>query len=243
MAIVRSLAYPLCGLYYAPTILSSRPQSTTLPGYQGTWYTDVAWSDVITDENASKSSANGTIIGNTRFNSKFDSFSRNSSFTLPTISFNITQELLNEALLNVTVSLIPTYRRWNTMANVTIDNMINSYDFSKPVNFFVPYGLNLLLSLPFLILGGFALRKNGVSAIPQSFVQYIMTTTGSANLEKAAAGGCLGGEGNVPPELKNLKIRFGELRRGNNGLVRRAGFGTDDEVLPLERSTVYGFML
>lgn len=57
-----------------------------------------------------------------------------------------------------------------------------------------------------------ALRHNGVSAIDGGFLQILMTAaTGNTAIEQAARAGCLGGEENIPPELKSLEVRFGEL--------------------------------
>ena len=47
----------------------------------------------------------------------------------------------------------------------------------------------------------------------------------------------------MPKELQDLKIRFGELigvGDDGKGGTRRAGFGTEDEVVPLSRGTRYG---
>jgi len=38
-----------------------------------------------------------------------------------------------------------------------------------------------------------------------------MTNTGSTKFEAAAVEGCAGGEESIAPELKKLKVRFGEL--------------------------------
>ena len=74
-----------------------------------------------------------------------------------------------------------------------------------------------------------------------SFEQIITTTTGSSFLDQAAAGGCLGGNESVPKELRDLKIRFGEfIGREAPGRVRRAGFGTEDEVVALTKGARYG---
>jgi hypothetical protein len=71
-------------------------------------------------------------------------------------------------------------------------------------------------------------------------IQLITTSTSSAALEKEAAGGCLGGGESVPKALKELKIRYREIVSERIGpdysdgqLIRRAGFGTEDEVVPL----------
>lgn len=133
------------------------------------------------------------------------------------------------------------YGEWNTTANATKLTTINIYSFSQPLNLILPYFLTLLVSLPFILVGGWALLRNGVSAMDGSFIQIITTSTGSAVLDNAAAGGCLGGNESIPQELKDLKIRFGEfIGREEPGGVKRAGFGTESEVTPLQKGANYG---
>jgi hypothetical protein len=154
---------------------------------------------------------------------------------------NVTQDSLNEQLFNITASMMMTFGMWNTSANATILKIINVYSFSRPLNLILPYFISLLLGLPFILIGGIALHMNGVSAMDGGFMQIIMTSTGSAVLDRAAAGGCLGGEENVPQELKNLKIRFGEIiDREEPGRIKRAGFGVEAEITPLNRGDSYG---
>ena len=74
-----------------------------------------------------------------------------------------------------------------------------------------------------------------------SFLQAVMTTTASQRLNEAAAAGCLGGEGNIPGHLKERRVLFGELvGYGQGEPVRRAGFGFEDEVMPLRKGARYG---
>ena len=65
--------------------------------------------------------------------------------------------------------------------------------------------------MPFLYMGLASLRRNSVSAIDGGFLQILMTTMGSKDLEKAAAARYLIGNKNVPEGLKKMRIRFGEL--------------------------------
>lgn len=133
------------------------------------------------------------------------------------------------------------YGLWNTTANATFLTATNVYSFSQPLNLIIPYFLSLFLAVPFLAVGMLALFRNGVSAIDGSFMQIITTSTGSAILDRAAAGGCLGGNESFPQELKDLKIRFGEfIGRDDPGMVKRAGFGVDSEVTELRKGTSYG---
>ena len=169
------------------------------------------------------------------------------------IDLEISADLLNEMVANVTLSTIFAMPNWNTTTKITTLTANNFYSFSHRKNLFVPYGVSLLLTLPFLVLGMLALQRNGVSAMDGSFVQMLMTTTASRELNMKAAGGCLGGENNVPEALMKEKILFGELGKGDGdrlslklkssydeGAVRRAGFGLEDEVSPLRRRGRYG---
>jgi hypothetical protein len=154
--------------------------------------------------------------------------------------FHVTPELLNSALLNITLSVITDFGRWYANDTEVIRwSSINVYDFSRPLNLIIPYFLSLIITIPILFIGAFALRANGVAAIDGGFTQLLTTTTGSKALEKAAAVGCLGGEENVPEQLKELEVRFGELV-SEKGVVRRAGFGTREETRELVRGRVYG---
>jgi hypothetical protein len=179
-----------------------------------------------------------SIIDTTRFNTNFGHFTPAEPANM---AFNITEDILNEYLLNYTMSMMIAFGTWNTTANATRFETVNVYDFSSPLNLILPYFLSLTLAIPFLLLGGVALFKNGVSAIDSSFMQIIATSTGSAVLDKAAAGGCLGGDESMPQELKDLKIRFGEIiDREEPGRLKRAGFGVDGEVAPLRKGDSYG---
>lgn len=130
-----------------------------------------------------------------------------------------------------------------------MNSYFNAYRFSKPESLILPYGFGLLSSLPFILLGLWALHSNGVSAIDGGFIQLISTTTGSKELKTQAAAGSLGGRESIPIGLQNLKIRFGELKNktkyevgGMGEEVRRAGFGTEDEVAPLTKGANYGIV-
>ena len=141
----------------------------------------------------------------------------------------------------MTTSMMVAYGQWNTTANATQTTTTNIYSFSQPLNLILPYFISLAIALPFILIGMLALVKNGVSATDGSFMQIITTSTGSAILDKAAAGGCLGGDESVPQELKDLRIRFGEMVGGGGAeMVKRAGFGAEDEVTSLKKGEKYG---
>jgi hypothetical protein len=202
------------------------------------------------------SAVSGTIVPHTRFSAGFGNFELNNPITVATMDiwwqagapisllnkYVVNQDMLNSALLNITLSAIPTMGWWTAKDTlVTKREAINIYTFSRPLNLIIPYFLSLLLALPLLAIGGLALRHNGVSAIDGGFTQLITTSTGSATLQRLAAGCCLGGEKDVTEALKELKIRFGELvGEEKRGVVKRAGFGTEEETVPLVKGKMYG---
>ncbi|KAF2668702.1 hypothetical protein BT63DRAFT_456342 [Microthyrium microscopicum] len=155
---------------------------------------------------------------------------------------DVSPQTLNEALANFTFNMMFQRNQWKTNVLANVTTTINIYSFGKGMNLLLPYFLALAVAVPFLILGTISLYKNEVSAVDGGFLQTIMTTTKSQKLHDAAAGGCLGGLENVPQELLNLKVKFGELTsvRSDNG-VRRAGLSTEDEIIPLDRNAIYGY--
>lgn len=88
------------------------------------------------------------------------------------------------------------------------------------------------------------MKTNGFSANDRGFIQ-LLATARSMSLERAAAAGSLGA---TPSQLKDLKIRFGELidHQGTDQRHRDfkrdkiAGFGTEQETIPLKRGARYG---
>lgn len=118
------------------------------------------------------------------------------------------------------------------MANVTTFH--NVYSFSRPINLILPYTLSLALSLPFLIIGYLSLRRNGVAALSDSFLQLLTTMTRSDELDRLARPSSLGGGEMATKELKQARIMFGELV-GKEGAVRRLGFGLEEEIVPISR--------
>lgn len=212
--------------------------------------------DVLADpfEPAAEITENGTVVSNTRFHKTYGIYTPTDPPTLTnmqvagqnipneTSPYTVSQELLNQALLNITLSVIADYGLWETHGTpIQQQKTINVYSFSTPLSLILPYFISLCLALPFLAIGVFALQHNGVAAVDGGFIQLITTSTGSATLERLAAGGCLGGGENAPKELKELKIRFGELvGEGKGGSIRRAGFGTEAETVPLNKGQTYG---
>lgn len=100
---------------------------------------------------------NGTIIAETPINTNIFTQSYSEDHSVP--QFNLTEDILNELLQNVTISFMNTFTVWNTTVKADISTTRQVYAFSKPVNFFVPYALTLILALPFLVVGTLSLAK------------------------------------------------------------------------------------
>ena len=168
--------------------------------------------------------------------------------------FHFDEKLMNDMLVNVTLSAIAQYNLWGTSANVTRTQSRPQYAFSNPVNILVPYFVSLAVVLPLTAAGFWSLVKNGVPATDHGFLQILMTTRGNRELDHLAAGGCLGGDQNIPPGLRKHEVMFGELVgqdsepsdrwTGEDSSRTRlmAGFGSKDEVVPLRKGEDYGHL-
>lgn len=105
-----------------------------------------------------------------------------------------------------------------------------SYVFAKSERLIISYALALGVSLVFIAIGFATMLHNGVSASTGGFLQIMCTTThGESKMNQLARRACLGGESNLPKELLDLKVRFGEVDRQSGQGHRFAAFGTEDE--------------
>lgn len=75
------------------------------------------------------------------------------------------KDRIDEALQNVTLSIMYALNWWTTTANVTRSTNYNTFSFSSRARLIVTYAASLLLALPFLFLGLRALQINGAPAI------------------------------------------------------------------------------
>jgi hypothetical protein len=146
------------------------------------------------------------------------------------MDLDLSEDRINEALQNITLSVMYTLGWWNTTANVTQTLNYNTFSFSSRPRLIVPYAASLLLSFPLLLLGFRALRLNDAPAVDTSFLQTLVTTTGSTRLREIAAAGSETPY-DVPESVKETRIRFGYMLEANGEeVVRRATFGLEDEV-------------
>ncbi|KAF7593527.1 hypothetical protein BBP40_011255 [Aspergillus hancockii] len=150
-------------------------------------------------------------------------------------TFGITPASMQDLLQNITLSLL-TLNQTTTLTRVEEARLINFYAFRRPARLIAPYLVTLAVALAFAIGGGHALVSNGISASTTGLFQTLCTTRGSQRLEELAAKGSLGGMENVPEELKNLKVRFGELKSSRG--VRIASLGPEEEVVPLVKGSI-----
>ncbi|CZR65875.1 uncharacterized protein PAC_15775 [Phialocephala subalpina] len=230
MAIIESMTLALAGQYNVGLGFSWNLTSNyTLPNGTTIGYNPVSTLDANQPGLGSglRGPINGTIIASTAINQNINLFNNTSGPELV-----LTQDLLNRMLQNITLSLMNNFGIWTTDVNATQHTFRNVYSFSNKLNLLLPYFGSLLIALPLLAIGMLSFVENGVSATDGGFLQILTTTSASKTLHRVAEGGSLGGEENVPKELKELKIMFGELNSSRG--ARRAGFGTEDEVVPIE---------
>jgi hypothetical protein len=149
------------------------------------------------------------------------------------MDLDLSEDRINGAIQNITLSVMYALNWWNTTANVTRSTDYNTFSFSSRPRLIFPYAASLLLAIPFLFLGLRALQLNGAPAIDTSFLQALVTTTGSARLREIAAAGSETPY-DVPESVKKTRIRFGYLLEANGEqVVRRSTFGLEDEIQDL----------
>jgi hypothetical protein len=162
--------------------------------------------------------------------------------TIPSLYIN--PDILNAALFNTTVVyMYSSVNHQNQTTSTTQNYVLPTFIFSRQLNLILPYFIPLGLAIPAGIYAFFLLyHSHHVAAMNDSFIQILMTTTGSPTLATLASGGCLGGDNNIPKELEKLKIKYGDITSPNTGEgetgVRQAGFGTEGEVTNLDPRAV-----
>lgn len=152
-------------------------------------------------------------------------------------NLTITEASLNDLLSNITVStLFLDVQR--AIVPVTVTDYQNTYEFSNRLSFFLPYALCLGIALLYVGIGIWALVMNGVPSTDGGFLQIMMATRGRTEMEKLVLEQGVVGTGELPKELLEMKIRFGELvgEEGTGmGMRRAVTFATIGETMPLRR--------
>jgi hypothetical protein len=151
--------------------------------------------------------------------------------------FNLSPSILEELMRNLTISTLNDADN-NLAAQTTSYIYKNSYVFQSPFRLIAAYAAALATLLPFVIAGFAAMVHNGVSASQGGFFQILCTTAHGSTVNQLARQACLGGEHGLPKELKELEVRFGEVRSEDG--ARITAFGTVEETAPLQRGARYG---
>lgn len=107
----------------------------------------------------------------------------------------------------------------------------NAYSFANKHSLIWAYGVSLVLSAGFIVLGIVALGRNGVPAESGGLMQLLCTTTGdNLAINKEAAKCSMGGSSNFSNELKELRVRYGYIKSTAEDEGKpRAVFGTEEE--------------
>jgi hypothetical protein len=147
---------------------------------------------------------------------------------------NVTEASLNELLTNITISLM-TLDLWTDDVNVTTTAYRNTYNFSLKINIILPYALCLAFGLLIVGLGLGSLWHNGVPA-SDGFMQVMMATRGRTEMERLVLKQNSVGLEKASQELKDLKVRYGELVTVDATKEDKIwGFGTVEETVSIRK--------
>jgi hypothetical protein len=154
----------------------------------------------------------------------------------PRYDLNLTEGLLNGVLTNITLSAISLGTWWDRV-NVTTTRYQSTYSFANPLNLILPYSVCLAAATLFAAIAIWSLWRNGMPAADGGFLQVMVATRGNTEMERLVLRERLTTIENMSAELKNLKIRYGELVGedvlGAEGT--RMGFGTVEETVSLRK--------
>ncbi|KAF2464849.1 uncharacterized protein BDR25DRAFT_346417 [Lindgomyces ingoldianus] len=170
------------------------------------------------------------LIQQTQFNTNREK--QNSTVS----DIQISEDMLNNALVNITLSAMNRLNQYSTRADVMQQVFQNVFDFENKLRLILPYFLTFGVALPFMVVGLVSLSKNGGPAPDEGFLGTIVGTAGSGKLGGAAERVFYGfgaREGVAERRLKDLRIQYGGLDGGNGRL--RPAYGAEDEVQPLMR--------
>jgi hypothetical protein len=152
------------------------------------------------------------------------------------LDLSITEDLLNSVLTNLTLSAI-SFGTWWDKVPVTTTRYQSTYSFANPLNLILPYSICLAAVTLFAGIAIWSLWRNGIPAADSGFLQITMATRGNTEMERLVMQEKLMATDSMPEELRNLKIRYGELV-GEDVLGvqgRRLGFGTVEETVSVRK--------
>ncbi|KAI4616751.1 hypothetical protein J4E80_006026 [Alternaria sp. BMP 0032] len=147
----------------------------------------------------------------------------------------ITEELLNNALTNITLSAI-SLGLWQETIPVTFTRYQSTYSFASPLNLILPYSICFVAASIFAGIAIYSLSRNGTPAADGGFLQIMTATRGNTEMERLVLRHDLTKLDKLPVELRNLKVRYGELVGADvPGFEGRFGFGTAEETMGLRK--------
>ncbi|ORY14544.1 hypothetical protein BCR34DRAFT_227937 [Clohesyomyces aquaticus] len=143
-----------------------------------------------------------------------------SSTEITAPDFSISQDLLNEVLVNITLSAMNRLALWSTEAPATTRIHYNTYSFNHPLRLILPYFISLVLSIPFIIVGILALIHNGAPAPSGGVIDVLAMGSKSETLMSAAE--------KVSFEKRSGEKELGRLRVGYSKI--NGGLGVEEEL-------------
>jgi hypothetical protein len=175
----------------------------------------------------------GTVFHTTRFDPPNP---YTDTYYDPRDDLDLTETLLNDVLTNIILSAISLGTWWD-MVPVTTTRYQSTYSLANPLNLILPYSICLVAAILFALIAIWSLWRNGMPAADGGFLQIMMATRGNTEMERLVLKERLAAIDNMSKELRNLKIRYGELV-GEDVLGvegRRLGFGTVEETASLRK--------
>jgi hypothetical protein len=152
---------------------------------------------------------------------------------IQTKELNITETTINEYLVMAAISAL-SLNAGETPVPVNITTYQATYEFSNPFNLILPYSLSLFFCAIFVGIGIWSWAHNGASAADGGFLQIMTTTTGRTRMEDLAIAQRIDKD-NLPEELLDLEVRYGELLDAHGVGTGVAGFGTVEETKLLRK--------
>lgn len=149
---------------------------------------------------------------------------------------NITEDLLNDVLTNITLSALSLRTWWETVP-VTKMRYRSTYSFASPLNLILPYSICFAAATIFAVIAIWSLWQNSILAADDGFLQIMTATRGNTTMEKLVLQERLLEVDSISEELKRLQIRYSELVTEEIlGIEKRKlRFGTMEETLSLKK--------
>jgi hypothetical protein len=153
--------------------------------------------------------------------------------TVASEDLNITETTINEYLIMTAISAL-SLNAGETPVPVNISTYQATYEFSNPLNLILPYSLSLFFCAVFVGIGIWSWTHNGASAADGGFLQVMTATTSRTRMEDLVVAQHID-QDNLPEELLNLEVRYGELLDSEGVGTGVAGFGTVEETKLLRK--------